>query len=84
VWPNQEESDGQGMCHLWETGEVYTLFWYGDPKEREQFNIPSEDGRIILTKIFKSGMGRMTWIDLAQSRKRWRAVVNAVINLLVP
>jgi hypothetical protein len=24
------------------------------------------------------------WIDLAKDRKRWRAVVNSVLNLLVP
>ena len=29
-------------------------------------------------------MGGTNWIDLAQDRYRWRAVVNAAMNLQVP
>ena len=28
--------------------------------------------------------GDIDWIDLAQGRDRWRALVNAVMNLRVP
>ena len=30
------------------------------------------------------GCGGMDWIDLAQDRIRWQALVNAVMNLWVP
>jgi hypothetical protein len=42
------------------------------------------DGRIILKWIFRKWDGGMDWIDLAQDRDRWRAVVNVVMNLLGP
>jgi hypothetical protein len=42
------------------------------------------DGRIILKWIFVKWDGGMDWIDLAQDRDKWRAFVNAVMNLLVP
>jgi hypothetical protein len=42
------------------------------------------DGKIILKLILNKWDGCMDWNDLAQVRFRWRAVVNAVMNLRVP
>jgi hypothetical protein len=30
------------------------------------------------------GLGGMDWIDLAQDRYQWRALVNTIMNLRVP
>jgi hypothetical protein len=32
----------------------------------------------------ETGLDGIDWIDLAQDRDRWRALVNAVMNLRVP
>jgi hypothetical protein len=41
---------------------------------------PGVDGRIILKWIFESRGGGTDWIELAQDRDRWWAVVNPVIT----
>jgi hypothetical protein len=46
------------------------------PRHRWEDNI-----RMDLQEV---GCGCMDWIGLAQDRDKWRAIVNAVMNLRVP
>jgi hypothetical protein len=64
--------------------EEHTGFWWGDLREGDHLGDPRIDGRIILKCIFKEWDGGMDWIELAQDRDRWRALVNAAMNLQVP
>jgi len=62
----------------------YKGFWWGNLREKDHLQDPGVDGRIILRGIFRKWVGGMNWIDLAQDRDRWRALVNAVMNPCVP
>jgi hypothetical protein len=41
-------------------------FWWGDLRERDEFERLCVDGRTILKLIFKKWDGSMDWIDLAR------------------
>ena len=56
----------------------------GKSTGRNHFEDPGVGGRIILKWMFEKWNGGMYWINLAQDRDRWRALVNAVMNLRVP
>jgi hypothetical protein len=69
---------------MWEKRNVYRILVrkpegkrpLGRPRRRWIDNIKVD--------ILEIGLSVVDWIDLAQDRYRWRAVVNAVMNLRVP
>ena len=54
---NRETIDGQGMWHVWETGEVHTGFWRADLMERDPLEGLGIDGRLLLKLIFRKWDG---------------------------
>jgi hypothetical protein len=67
------------MQHVGGRGEVHAGFWWGDLMEGGHLEDPG-----VLKWIVEKWDGGMDWIELAQDRDRWRAVVNVVMNLWVP
>ena len=58
---------------------------YRKPEAKRPFGRPRRRwGDNIKMDLEEVGFGGMDWIDLAQARDRWWAVVNAVMNLRVP
>jgi hypothetical protein len=57
-------------------GVAYAVLWWGRPRRRWEDNIKMD--------LQEVGCGGMDWTELAQDRDRWRALVNAAINLRVP
>jgi len=67
-----------------ERGGVYRVL-VGKPEGKRALGRPRrrwEDN--IEMNLQEVGCGDMDWSELAHDRDRWRAVVNAVMNLLVP
>ena len=64
------------------TGEAYTGFWWGKLREAWETQRRWEDN--IKVDLQEVGCESLDWIELAENRDRWRAVVNAVMKLRVP
>ena len=67
---------GEERCIYGFGGETEGSGPLGRPRRRWEVNIKMD--------LKEMGCGVIDWIELAQVRDRWRALVNAVMNLRVP
>jgi hypothetical protein len=67
--------DRRGAYRVW-WGDLRVSRPLGRSRRRWEDNI-----KMFLQNV---GWGGMDWIDLAQVRDRWQALVNAAMNLRVP
>jgi hypothetical protein len=72
-----------GACSAFGGEERPYRFLVGKPEGKRPVGRtrPRWEDKIDLQEV---GLMGMDWIDLAQDRDRWLALVNAVINLRVP
>jgi hypothetical protein len=73
------------MQHEWGRGGMHIGYWWESQMERDHWEDQDVYGWTILKWYLREvGWDGRDWIDLAQDRDRWRAYVNAVMNLRVP
>jgi hypothetical protein len=63
---------------------VHTGLQWENLREENNLEGPGDDGNIILKWIFERLDGGIGWINLAQDRDWWRALINTLIKLRFP
>ena len=69
------------MAHM--EGEVCTRFWWGNLREKPLGRTRRRWEDNIKMDLQEVGRGCGDWMELAQHRDRWRALVSTVMNFRV-
>jgi hypothetical protein len=72
------------MWHVWGRWEVATWLLWRNLRERDHLQDPGVGGGNNIKMICKKCDGETWTRHLAEARDRWRALVNAVMNLRYP
>ena len=71
------------VARMWERRDVYKVLM-GKPEGKKPLGRPRRRWEDIIKMDLQAlGCGDIDWIELAQDRDRWRAIVNAVMNFRV-
>jgi hypothetical protein len=62
---------------------MHTGYWWGSQKEGDHSEDQDVGGWTILNRSYRDKMDGVDWVDLAQNRDQWGALVNTVMNLRV-
>ena len=68
------------MARMWERRGVYRAL-VGKPEGKRPRRRWDDNIKMDLQAV---GCGVMDWIELAQDKDRWRALLNAAVNFWVP
>jgi len=63
---------------------VITGVWWGDLIDRDHWEDLDVDGRKLLKCNIQEVGWDMDWMEMAQDRDRWRALLKALMSLRVP
>ena len=72
------------MWRVWGRGEVCTGFQWGNPEGKRPFGSPRPRWEDNIKMELQEVGGGGDWMELAQDKDRWQALVNTVMSLQVP